>query len=477
MSIAFGRSIRARMTIATVALFGATVFAGASAISLTYPAQARADLAEQADDASRRLASTMGKRRLTGPIPPRNHVHIMQVVNASGRVVAANDRRTGLTALTRARPTGGDSRVQDRVCHPDGCLVVVGTSNPTSVYGPVVAYAAMREPSVLTSPFLPALLSGSVAALMALMGWGAWYGIGRVLAPVERIGSGLKHVSAQDLSRRIDVPDTRDEVAELAGIINETLARLEDAVERNRRFVSDASHELRTPIAGLLVRLEAGLEDLDEKEWRAAIKDALRLSDIVHDLLLVARLDAGAPVEQERIDLGQLVEEEIARRPSRLPVTVDMKPGLHVQGSRLRLGRLLTNLLSNADRYGDSRVWIVIRDCGGQAEVEVLDDGPGIPQEMRERVFERFIRLEHNRSRDTGGSGLGLPIARDIAKAHGGTLEVGSGPGGRLILRLPHHRQDSAVQHAVDLTVAEDARLPIGPAAVPAPGGQVNPVL
>ncbi|TMR10382.1 HAMP domain-containing protein [Nonomuraea turkmeniaca] len=433
----WGRSIRARMTIATVTVFGAIVFSGVLVISLVYPAMARADLITHADGASRRLATTIDKTHFTGPIPPRDSVQIMQVVDASGRVVAANDGRASWQVLTQARPAEGDSRVQDRVCRPNGCMVVVGTSNPTSVYGPVVAYAAMREPFLLTSPFLPMLLWGSAAALVALMGWGAWYGTGHVLAPVERIRSGLEHIRAQDLSRRIDVPDTKDEVAELATTANETLARLEDAVERHRRFVSDASHELRTPIAALLVRLESGLGDLDEKEWRAAIKDAQRLSDIVHDLLLMARLDASAPVKHERIDLGQLVEEEIARRPSRLPMTIDVEPELHVQGSRLRLGRLLTNLLSNADRYGESRVWISVRECADQAEVEVLDDGPGIPLEKRERVFERFTRLEHSRSRDTGGSGLGLPIARDIARAHGGTLEVGSGPGGRLILRLP----------------------------------------
>ncbi|MFI6744363.1 sensor histidine kinase [Nonomuraea sp. NPDC050451] len=435
--MAFGRSIRARMTIAAVTLFGAIVLAGVCAISMIYPVGARADLLAHAGDASRHLAVMIDERPFTGPIPPRDRVYVMQIVDAAGRVHAANDGPGGRQALTRAWPAQGDSQVQDRVCLPDGCLVVVGTRNPTSVYGSVVAYAAMHEPFLLRTPFLPLLLSGSAAVLVALLGWGAWHGTGRVLAPVERIRSGLDHFSAQDLSRRIDVPDTRDEVAELATTVNQILERLEDAVERNRRFVSDASHELRTPITGLMVRLESGLAELDEKEWRAAIKDTQRLSDIMHDLLLMARLDAGAPVKQERIDLGQLVKEEAALRCFRLPVTLDVEPAIHVEGNRLRLGRLLTNLLANADRYGNSRIWVCVRGRADRAVVEVLDDGPGIPQEMRERVFERFTRLDHTRSRDTGGSGLGLPIARDIAEAHGGTLEVGDGPGARLILRLP----------------------------------------
>ncbi|MGV9374477.1 sensor histidine kinase [Nonomuraea sp. NPDC003707] len=431
-----GRSIRARMTIVTVVVFGAVVLLGILAISLTYPVRARADLVQQADDASRHLALTITEHRFSGPIPPRKGVYLFQVVNASGQVLAASTGLAGQPPVTRAWPTGGDLRIQTRVC-PGRCMVVVGTSNPASAYGSVVAFAALREPFLLGSPFLPLVLAAFGAVLVALTGWGAWYGVGRVLAPVERIRAGLERISAQDLSRRVDVPDTQDEVAELAATVNETLERLEGAVARHRRFVSDASHELRTPITGLLVRLEAGLADPHEGEWRAAIKDAERLSDIVHDLLLMARLDAGVQPEQERIELGKLVEEEVARHPCRLPLTMDVEPGLFVRGNRLRLARLLTNLMSNADRYGESRVWISVRGWADQAVVEVLDDGPGIPAEMRDQVFERFTRLDHTRSRDTGGTGLGLPIARDIAKAHGGTLEIGDGPGARMILRLP----------------------------------------
>ncbi|MFF4621116.1 sensor histidine kinase [Nonomuraea jabiensis] len=432
----FGRSIRARMTIATVVVFGAVVLLGVLTISLGYPMRARADLVQRVDDASRNLALTITEHRFNGPIPPRKNVYLLQIVNSDGHVLAASAELAGRPPLTRAWPRKGDFRVETRVC-PGRCMIVVGMSSPASAYGSVVAYAALREPFLLHAPFLPLMLAAFGAVLVALVGWGAWYGVGRVLAPVERIRVGLDRIRAQDLSRRVDVPDTQDEVAELAATVNATLERLEDAVARHRRFVSDASHELRTPITGLLVRLEAGLADPNEDEWRAAIKDAERLSDIVHDLLLMARLDAGVQPEQERIELGKLVEEEVSRQSCRLPLTMDVEPGLYVRGNRLRLARLLTNLLSNADRYGNSRVWISVRGWADQAVVEVLDDGPGIPEEMRDRVFERFTRLDHTRSRDTGGTGLGLPIARDIAKAHGGTLEIGAGPGARMILRLP----------------------------------------
>ncbi|MFC5829258.1 sensor histidine kinase [Nonomuraea insulae] len=425
------------MTIATVLSFGVLLLAGAMVISLTYPVWARASLIRQAASASRHLNTIVDKHRFSAPIQPQKGVQLLQIVDAGGRVVAANAGLAGRPPLTPARPTGGDSQVEDRVCFPDGCVIVVGISNRSTVYGPVVAYAAMREPFLLRSSFLPVLLFGSSAGLLALMAWATWYGVGRVLAPVEAIRRGLERISAEDLSRRVEVPPSRDEVAELAATVNDTLSRLEDAVDRHRRFVSDASHELRTPITALMVRLEAGLDERTEADWRAAIDDARRLSDIVQDLLLMARLDAVASVEHERTDLGLLVEEEVSRRPGRLPVTLDLEPGVVVRGNRLRLARVFTNLLSNADRYGDRLIRVSVRRQGNEAVLKVVDDGPGIPEEMRERVFERFTRLDRTRSRDTGGSGLGLPIARDIARAHGGELMIADGPETCLLLRLP----------------------------------------
>ncbi|QYC41534.1 Sensor kinase CusS [Nonomuraea coxensis DSM 45129] len=443
------------MTVATVTLFGVILFAGVFVISSLFLARARDDLQEQAEAAARRLTVLIDRSRFTGPIPKQDDVPFFQVVDGAGRVLAADAELDGAPPLTRARPGRGESLVRDRVCGersatdavpPGTCLVVVGMADETSAYGPVMAYAAVREPVMLRSPFLPVLLYGSAAVLLALMAWGTWYGVGRVLAPVDRIRRDLRRISAEDLSRRVEVPPGGDEVAELAVTVNDTLERLENAVERHRRFVSDASHELRSPLTAMTVRLEAGLDERRDEDWAAALADAYRLSAIVQDLLMLARLDAAPPVRDERIDLGALVSEEISRRGrTRLPVTASIQPGVIVRGHRLRLARVLTNLLSNADRYGDTRVHVTVRAAGELAEVEVLDDGPGIPPEMRERVFERFTRLDATRSRDTGGSGLGLPIARDIAQAHGGTLLAGEGPGGRLILRLLRDPSDPAV--------------------------------
>ncbi|NUR86360.1 MAG: HAMP domain-containing histidine kinase [Nonomuraea sp.] len=437
------RSIRARMTFSAVAGFGVILLIGVVVVWLTVPAWVQGQLTDKADKASRRLTTLIDDARISGPIPPLEDVLLLQVVDSAGKVVAASSLLEGKAPMTTARPEGGDSRVTRRVCPPstDTCLVVVGTSNRATAYGSVVAYAAVRESFVVNSPILPLSLLAASILLLALMGWATWVGVGRVLAPVERIRSGLEQISAHDLSERMPVPDTGDEVSQLAVTVNDTLARLEDAVDRHRRFVSDASHELRTPLTAMLVRLEAGAANPDRQTFAEALGDAHRLSAIVRDLLLMARLDSGVRPPEEPLDLGELVLAELDRRPARLPVTADVEPGLTVLGNRLRLDRLLANLLSNADRYGETAVTVRAHRDGAEAVVEVADDGPGIPEDQREQVFRRFTRLDRGRSRDQGGSGLGLPISRDIATAHGGTLHVedaeGAVTGARLVLRLP----------------------------------------
>ncbi|MEV2268324.1 sensor histidine kinase [Nonomuraea africana] len=437
------RSIRARMTAATVALFGVVLLAGVVTLCLTVPSWVRAELVDRADRASRMVTILVDDRPVEGAIPPQHDVRLLQVVNARGEVVAAGAALQGRPPLTRAVPGGGDSRVVDRVCPEGGdCLIVVGTSNRSTAYGPAVAYAAVEESAALNVPLVATTLTAGALALLGLLGWATWVGVGRVLAPVERIRSGLEQISATDLGDRMPVPDTGDEVAELTITVNDTLARLEDAVERQRRFVSDASHELRTPLTAMLVRLEACAATPDPEECTQTLEevlgDARRLSAIVQDLLLMARIDAGARPPEELLDLGKLVVGELDRHSFRLPFTTSVEPGLMVRGSRLRLDRLLANLLSNADRYGGGAVHVMVSRCGSHGVVEVRDDGPGIPADQRDAVFQRFTRLDTARSRDTGGTGLGLAIARDIATEHGGTLHVGdSVKGARLVLRLP----------------------------------------
>ncbi|MGA5798405.1 sensor histidine kinase [Streptomyces cellulosae] len=273
------------------------------------------------------------------------------------------------------------------------------------------------------------LLLGVVAAV-------TWLVTGRALRPVEGIRREMAAITAsEDLRRRVPEPPTHDEIARLARTTNATLAALESSVERQRRFVADASHELRSPIASLRTQLEVAAAHPELLDLDGAVEDTVRLQNLAADLLLLARLDAGERPAGTRVDLAALAREEAAGRQR---VTVEAEPA-EVSGSRGQLGRVLANLLDNAERHARERITVTVRREGGEAVVGVADDGEGVAEADRERIFERFVRLDAARSRDDGGAGLGLAIARDVAVRHGGTLTAGAAPAGGALfeLRLP----------------------------------------
>ncbi|MDT6984778.1 ATP-binding protein [Streptomyces lusitanus] len=273
------------------------------------------------------------------------------------------------------------------------------------------------------------LLLGVVAAV-------TWLVTGRALRPVEGIRREMAAITAsEDLRRRVPEPATHDEIARLARTTNATLAALESSVERQRGFVADASHELRSPIASLRTQLEVAAAHPELLDLDGAVEDTVRLQNLAADLLLLARLDAGERPAGTRVDLAALAREEAAGREG---VTVEAE-AVEVSGSRGQLGRVLANLLDNAQRHARERITVSVRREGDEAVVGVADDGEGVAGADRERIFERFVRLDAARSRDDGGAGLGLAIARDVAVRHGGTLTAGAAPAGGALfeLRLP----------------------------------------
>ncbi|MEU2595714.1 HAMP domain-containing sensor histidine kinase [Streptomyces hirsutus] len=272
-----------------------------------------------------------------------------------------------------------------------------------------------------------------LAALVAGM---TWVVTGRALRPVAGIREEMAAITAsEDLKRRVPEPGTHDEIARLARTTNETLAALETSVERQRRFVADASHELRSPIASLRTQLEVAAAHPELLDLDGAVEDTVRLQHLAADLLLLARLDAGERPVDARVDLAALAREEAAGRTG---VTVDAESA-EVAGSRGQLARLLGNLLDNGRRHARETVSVSVRREGDRAVLAVADDGDGVTEADRERIFERFVRLDAARSRDDGGAGLGLALARDVAVRHGGTLTAGAAPSGGALfeLRLP----------------------------------------
>ncbi|MGK7235682.1 sensor histidine kinase [Streptomyces hygroscopicus] len=252
------------------------------------------------------------------------------------------------------------------------------------------------------------------------------------LRPVEAIRVLTASVNASDPRERVTVPATGHEITALATTINTTLQRLDDAAAQQRRFVADAAHELRSPLTTLLASLEVALAYPDRTDWPAtattAARQTRRLQALAEDLLLLARLDTRAPVsDPETVDLTALASQladQYPRTDRPLALSCDSTAPAHVRGNHDECERLLRNLLDNAARHAAHRVQVSVRSEDDWVVLTVHDDGPGVPPEDAERIFERFVRLDDARSRDQGGTGLGLAIARDLAHRHQGTLTL-----------------------------------------------------
>ncbi|MEU9832214.1 HAMP domain-containing sensor histidine kinase [Streptosporangium sp. NPDC048047] len=441
-------SLRGRATLITVLIFALVLGIGALATSTALRSKA---LNYTTDNAARaaRLAVREVHQGVPGGVIPTDTVSRLQAVDRAGRVVAASPMMEGKPPISRAWPGPDDTRVVDTPCVTvpaagQTCFVAVGLEDRSSPYGDVMVYAAERKPPLLLGHTLEGVLAAFCLALLGLVGWGTWWLVGRALEPVRRMRAEMAEIAVSGLSRRIAVPASGSELSTLIESINGTIDRLEHARDMERRFASDASHELRTPLTGLRTKLELALAAPDSEDpataMRSALKDAERLQSVIEDLLTLTRLDSGLRLDHHRVDLTELVTSEMEQRPSRHEVLLRLHPDVAVRGDRLQLCRVLTNLLANAERHAAGMIEINVCRTGDDAVLEVVDDGHGVPEADRERIFQRFTRLDTARSREAGGTGLGLSIARDIATAHGGTLYATDRPrgeGARFVLKLP----------------------------------------
>ncbi|MEG9552217.1 ATP-binding protein [Streptomyces sp. JUS-F4] len=318
-------------------------------------------------------------------------------------------------------------------------FAAVEATTPDGVTLTVYAGAPLAAEQEAVNTVRGAMLTGLPLLLVVVAGV-TWLVTRRALRPVEGIRREMAAITAsEDLARRVPEPGSRDEIAALARTTNETLTVLEASVERQRRFVADASHELRSPIASLRTQLEVAEAHPELLDLPGAVADTVRLQVLAADLLLLARLDAGEKPGSATVELGALVREEVSQRAGdRIAVRVEVPEGgaFEVNGSRGQLSRVIGNLLDNAQRHAEASVAVSVAADGHGVRVEVRDDGAGVPEEERERIFERFVRLDDARSRDDGGAGLGLAIARDVASRHGGTLTVHRAAEGGAAFRL-----------------------------------------
>lgn len=291
---------------------------------------------------------------------------------------------------------------------------------------------------------LQATLAIGVPIGVAVLGVGVWVLVGRTLRPVEAIRTEVSTFGDGGWHRRVPEPGTDDEIDRLARTMNEMLDRIDTSIERQRRFVGDASHELRTPLTRLRAQIEVAQGDLDvdtAEVLQATLDEVAELSGLVDDLLALARLDDGRPLDRREVDLDVLVTQVVRPYRDDPSVTIDGSgiAAARVLGDERLLRRAVDNLVRNAVRHARSTVRVTTAETDGTATVRVVDDGPGVPIADRERVFERFTRLDDARSRDEGGSGLGLAICRDVVTAHGGTvgIEEAAAGGAAFEVRLP----------------------------------------
>jgi signal transduction histidine kinase len=374
---------------------------------------------------------------------------IVQVDDAAGRVVAASSDRASVSALTAVRPANGKIReIQaSRLSLLDDddpyLLVVAGVQLGGQDYRVVVATPiSAQQESVRTA--LSLLLIG-IPVLLILVGLSTWLLVGRALQPVERIRARVSQIGGSRVEERIPVPAAGDEIARLATTMNEMLERLDQAQRTQRRFVADSSHELRSPLATLAASMELATADPTPQTWRelspVMTHEVARMGRLVEDLLLLAKVDEHSMrLQVEDVDLDDLVDQEI-RRLRAFPALriVPHIEAVRIAGDRVRLGQAVTNLADNAARYALSTVRLSLSTIGAEASIVIEDDGPGVPAAQRDRVFERFVRLDASRGRSSGGSGLGLSIVREVVLAHGGTVGISDAvPSGcRVEIRLP----------------------------------------
>jgi len=312
---------------------------------------------------------------------------------------------------------------------PNGRRVRVGVSMPLLAVSD--GLDAVRTVLWFAVPLLTAAIAG-----------GTWLVTGRALRPVRAISERTQAISASNLSDRVPVPKAHDEIHELASTMNDMLARLDASHQQQRQFVADASHELRSPVAASRVQLEVGLANPEGTDWpataTAVLTEQRHLGRLVDDLLALGRLDEGGVGVTAEVDLDDVLSRESARTQL-VPVVVDECEHVRLLGNEQLLTRLVRNLIDNAARHTATDVHITLRRNGQQATLDVDDNGPGVPPADRDRIFQRFTRIDEARGRTDGGAGLGLAIAREVARAHGGEVRCDDSPrgGARFTVTLP----------------------------------------
>ena len=378
---------------------------------------------------------------------------LFQVIDESGRVLAASETAEGLGMLL---PPGSDDGGTVRIVGEDANFVLepddVDSDSDSSAdsTGPsgeltVIAGRSTEEVSDTLGTVVP-LVIAAVVVLLALLATTTWFVVGRALRPVDGMRREVDAVTATNLDRRVADPGSDDELGRLAQTMNRMLDRLDESQKSQRRFISDASHELKSPLASLRQYAEVArlypdrvtAEDLSD----AVLDEGARLERLVQNMLVLAHADEHSlAVTRHPVDLDDLLLAEAARLRASTGLAIDSS-GIgagRVLGDSSLLAQVVRNLADNGARHATGRLSLALSEAGTTVTLSIEDDGPGVDKADRERVFDRFVRLDDARAREAGGSGLGLAIVREIVVAHGGSVLLGDSSlgGARIEIRLP----------------------------------------
>jgi len=444
------RSVRARTAFAAALVVGLALAAASVALVVLLGRSLTSDVRDTAAARVDGIAAAIERGDAPNLEVGEFDDEFVQVLGTDGQVVTSSANVEGEPALALI-DDDGESHL-DRVPFEDGAFLAVGRgASSAGGTSTVIVGRSLDDVQEATRAATGLLLLG-VPVLVLVVGLVTWWITARALWPVESIRAEVERITAGGLGRRVPEPATGDEVARLATTMNRMLAGLESAETRQRRFVSDAAHELRSPVASIRQHAEVAIAHPDATSSRELAglvhRENLRVERLVDDLLLLARLDEGVGPGADQVDLDDVVLAEAARLRASTSLTVDttgVGPA-RVIGRSGELERLVRNLADNAARHAERVVSLALVDDGGRAVFRVDDDGSGVDPSERDRVFDRFVRLDAARSRDGGGAGLGLAIVRAVAEAHGGRVELDSrlGAGAAFTISIPAQRPEGA---------------------------------
>lgn len=435
------------MTLIAVLVVGVSVSLAMAALVLTARASLTSQITDNAEARAQDIALLAKAGPVPNPIPGRGEDLLVQVVDSTGTVVASSASIEGqaplveerllpsqmmtfrVDALAEANNTGGADGEGGADKGVAFLIAAVGVNSPVSGHETVIVAASLDPIRQLIDLLLPRLALG-LPLIMLIVGLTVWWLTGRALSPVEAIRSEAEAISATSLERRVPEPGTSDEIGRLAETMNRMLDRLEASALSQQRFVSDASHELKSPIAAIRTMLDVARRE-NPADFDSFLNDLaeedLRLEHLVNDLLVLARFDErSAPARAIEVDLDDVVLAAVAAEARFGKVDIDIS-GLHparVLAVPCDLESLVRNLVENASRHARSRIWVTLEVLERQAVFTVSDDGTGIADTDRARVFERFVRLDESRGRTDGGTGLGLAVCLAIVRSMGGEIRV-----------------------------------------------------